>query len=90
MEVKAIINYLVDNKGYGITISEIEGDEKVLRDMCYKHNMSDNSIEITGYNEFEEMDKYIIKIQNLINVEDDITNITVFTKSKEIIIENWE
>ncbi|GAA0082884.1 hypothetical protein [Clostridium sp. CTA-6] len=90
MEVKAIINYLEDNKGYGITISEIEGDEKVLRNMCYKHNIDNNNIEITGYNEFEEMDKYIIKINDIVKVENDIFNISVFTKDKEIIIENWE
>ncbi|NFF75883.1 hypothetical protein [Clostridium sporogenes] len=89
MEVKAIINYLEGNKGYGITISETEGDEKVLRDMCYKHNIDYNSIEITGYNEFEEMDKYIIK-NDIVKVENDISNISVFTKDKEIIIENWE
>ncbi|MHB9924635.1 hypothetical protein [Clostridium botulinum] len=85
MEVK-IINYLKNNKG-GITISEIGGDEKILENICYKCNT--NSIEIQGFNEYRKMDKYIVKLNNIINIEEDITNISLFTENKEIIMENW-
>ncbi|EQB4341620.1 hypothetical protein ACYJ2U_003895 [Clostridium botulinum] len=93
MEVK-LINYLKGNKGYGITISEIGGDEKFLEGMCYKHNTNLKIIEILGKNEFSEMDKYIIKMENIVDIEEDISNISIFTESetenKEIIIENWD
>ncbi|MBD5589095.1 hypothetical protein [Clostridium botulinum] len=93
MEVK-LINYLKGNKKYGITISEIGGDEKFLEGMCYKHNTNLKTIEILGKNEFLEMDKYIIKIENIVNIEEDISNISIFTENetgnKEIIIENWD
>ncbi|HDK7194971.1 TPA: hypothetical protein PTV74_003279 [Clostridium botulinum] len=89
MEVK-IINYLKGNKGYGITISEIGGNEKVLKKMCYKHNENLNKIEILGKNEFLEMDKYIIYLSDINDIDEDITNMTIFTKDGEIIIENWD
>lgn len=85
MEVK-IINYLKNTKD-GITISEIGGNEKILENICYKCNT--NSIEIQGFNEYRKMDKYIVKIKDIINIEEDITNISIFTKNKEIIMENW-
>lgn|GEM_PF-4091898 len=85
MEVK-IINYLKNTKD-GITISEIGGSEKILENICYKCNT--NSIEIQGFNEYRKMDKYIVKIKDIINIEEDITNISIFTKNKEIIMENW-
>ncbi|HCL4447228.1 TPA: hypothetical protein N2D16_002833 [Clostridium botulinum] len=89
MEVK-IINYLKGNKGYGITISEIEGNEKILEGMCYEHNTNLKTIEILGKNEFLEMDKYIIYLSDINDIYEDITNMTIFTQDKEIIIENWD
>ncbi|EKS4345156.1 hypothetical protein QB607_003160 [Clostridium botulinum] len=89
MEVK-IINYLQDNKGYGITISEIGGTEKVLANMSYNQDTDENWIEIKGYNEFQEMDKYIFYLNDIIYIDEDVTNMTVFSKENKIIIENWE
>lgn len=89
MEVK-IINYLKENKGYGITISEIGGTEKVLENMSYNQDTNENCIEIKGYNEFQEMDKYIFYLNDIIYIDEDVTNMTVFSKEKKIIIENWD
>ncbi|WP_125154522.1 hypothetical protein [Clostridium rectalis] len=81
-----IIDYLNENKGYGITISEIEGNEKVLSNVRYNF---DKNITIEGLNEFREMEKYIIDTKEIKKIEKDVTNIIIHTTTKQIIIENW-
>lgn len=80
-----LINLLNDNIGQGLIISEINGGEKVFDNIKYEN--TEEYIRIIGYEEYEQ-DNYIINKKDIVDIESDICNISVFTKDKEIIIED--
>ncbi|BAO04995.1 uncharacterized protein CBO05P1_276 [Clostridium botulinum B str. Osaka05] len=82
-----LINLLNNNIGQGLTISEVNGGEKVFDDIKYED--TEEYIRIIGYEEYGQ-DDYIINKKDIIDIKNDTCNISVFTKDKEIIIEDWK